>query len=81
MRSTTIGIDCLFYKFGKSAHSKSNLDRHNRQPSPDERVLSETEQAGLSTTIMNTFTRDHVPIHKTLVQDSAVVDHGFVSVP
>jgi phospholipase C len=42
---------------------------------------AETEQAGLSKTIMSAFAPDHVPIHKTLVQEFAVVDRWFASVP
>lgn len=42
---------------------------------------AEMEQAGLSKTIMSAFAPEHVPIHKTLVQEFAVVDRWFASVP
>lgn len=42
---------------------------------------AETEQAGLSKTIMSAFAPEHVPVHKALVEGFAVVDRWFASVP
>lgn len=42
---------------------------------------AESEKAGLSKTIMSAFAPDHIPIHKSLVQEFAVVDKWFASVP
>lgn len=42
---------------------------------------AESEKPGLSSTIMSAFAPDHIPIHKTLVQEFAVVDRWFASVP
>jgi phospholipase C len=42
---------------------------------------AETKQAGLSKTIMSAFAPEAIPIHTTLVQEFAVVDRWFASVP
>lgn len=42
---------------------------------------AETEKEGLSKTVMGGFSPDDVPIFKTLVQEFAVVDRWFASVP
>lgn len=42
---------------------------------------AESVQPGLSATIMSAFAPDHLPIHKTLVQEFAVADRWFASVP
>lgn len=42
---------------------------------------AETIQAGLSKTIMSSFAPEDIPIHTSLVQEFAVVDRWFASVP
>jgi len=42
---------------------------------------AESIQAGLSTTIMSAFAPEHIPVHTALVQEFAVVDRWFASVP
>lgn len=42
---------------------------------------AEMEKPGLSATIMSAFAPDHVPIFKSLVEQFAVVDRWFASVP
>jgi phospholipase C len=42
---------------------------------------AESKQAGLSSTIMSGFAPEHIPVHAALVQEFAVVDRWFASVP
>jgi phospholipase C len=42
---------------------------------------AESIQAGLSTTIMSAFAPEHIPVHSALVQEFAIVDRWFASVP
>ena len=42
---------------------------------------AESVQPGLSKTIMSAFAPDDIPVHKALVQEFAVVDRWFASVP